>query len=158
MVRATAVLKCRECGAVHSLGYSQTAHQDENHCDGTLDEYCNICRQFYDGPSCVKCSKRRSEEMESTQRQRQAAIARWRRSPLIAQVDWFLCRSATCRQALEDWENRSGLRRAHKQLLICASLGLLAGTAVPSLMRLPVFALAGVFAAYASTLKTLPHD
>ena len=156
MVRATTVLKCRECGAVNSLGYSQTAHRDRDHCDGALEEYCNICNKFYDNGSCVSCNKRQSEENEHAQRQRQAAIARWRSYPVIAQLDWLLCRNPICRQALDDWEARAGLQQGHKRLLICASLGLLAGTAIPSTMRFTVFALVCGFAAYASTLKTFP--
>jgi hypothetical protein len=158
MERATDVLKCRECGAVHSLSYSQVEHRDRDHCDGSLERYCKTCKRFYDGHSCAECSRRLDEDVERMLRQRQAAIARWRAYPVIAQVDWLVRRHPSCRQAMEDWEHRAALRTVHRQFLTCASFAVLAGLAVPSAMKLPVFACMAVLAAYASTLKTLPTD
>ena len=158
MERATAVLKCRECGAVHTLGYSQVAHRDRDHCDGALEKYCSTCKRFYDGHLCAECSRGLVEDAERMLRQRQAAIARWRAYPVIAQLDWLLRRHPTCRQALEDWEHRAGLRAAHRQFLIFMSIGVLAGLTVPSTIKLPVFACMAALAVCASTLKTVPTD
>jgi hypothetical protein len=158
MVSPTVVLKCRECGATHPLGYAQSIHQKRDHCDGSLHPYCSACKQFCSLPSCSDCTKREDEKVELARQRRRAAIVRWRAYPFISQLDWLLRRNATCRQILEDWESYAALRPGHKTLAICTCVGFLTGTLIPSSLRVFVFICVGAVTAYVWALKTLPDE
>ena len=151
-----AVLKCRDCGSVYPLAYTEAAHRERDHCDGALGTYCMSCKSFFDGSSCIECGKSHAEDTESRLRRRQQAIARWRTFPGISQIDWFVRRSPVCRRILDDWEYHAGLQAFDRQLCVCLSVGVFAGILTPAFLKVPVLACVAVFGIYVSSLKRLP--
>ena len=156
MASETAVLKCRDCGSIYSLSYTEDAHRERDHCDGNLEKYCMTCKSFFDAFSCPGCSERLGEDAECRLRRRQQAIARWRSFPIISHIDKLVRLNPICRRALEDWEYRAGLQALERRLCVCFACGFLAGVLIPAFLKFPSLAGVTIFGIYVFSLKRLP--
>ena len=157
MSTASLVLKCRTCGENRPAGFSCAKHRDLDHCDGSLEQYCSICKKFTGAPSCSLCERRSSDEADRARHQRQAVIKRWRSYPVILQLHWAISQSTWGKRAVDDFEYRCGLQVTQKRdlKLICA--GLCVGVLLPPSYSPVVFMCIVICAYFIISLTTLPN-
>jgi hypothetical protein len=158
MATADIVSKCRECGAVRPAGYSSADHGTRDHCDGQLDRYCTVCRKFIYQATCPLCTARIREAHELAQRRRREAILRWRNMPVVAQVHSMLRLNPWFRKALDDWEQREGLRRGQKRDLLIVAVTLVGGMFLPQAWKPLVYVGIVAVGFVVASLKTIPDD
>jgi len=69
--------KCRVDGNIYGPSYLDEEHHDNEHCDGPLDFYCQICKKWVPSVICDACEKREQEkrrEQEEKQERRRREL------------------------------------------------------------------------------------